>query len=381
MRLDGAGDTDAVIDAIQTDAAINPGNSGGAAGRRHRRRDRHQHRDPQPRRRAGREGGSIGLGFAIPIDDARGIAEELIRTGAVSARRPRRQRPLGHATAPPTARRCRTSRRTAPAAAAGIVEGDVIVKVGDRPIGGADELVVAVRAHNPGDVVPVDAGARGPHRSPSPARPSPAGLSARVDVDAGRVRQRRVGGDPRARRGRAVHPRARAAAVRRRVGRAARSGRSASTPPARASSCATSSAPSSTSCASPWRSCAACATSTRARPPPRRSSTTTSPRSSPTASRPARTGAGPDLDEAARREAVAGRRTSAPRSTTTRPEDRPTSSGGRCRCQSVACWNACASASTRPSACRGPTICSPTGSPFTSPHGTLAAGCCVMLNG
>ena len=75
------------------------------------------------------------------------------------------------------------------------------------------------------------------------------------------------------------------------------------------------------------------------------------------------------------------RRTSAPRSTTTPPEDPHDSSGGRCRCQSVHCWNACASASTRPSACRGPTICSPTGSPFASPHGTLAAGCCVMLNG
>ena len=42
---------------------------------------------------------------------------------------------------------------------------------------------------------------------------------------------------------------------------------------------------------------------------------------------------------------------------------------------------ALANANTRPSACRGPTICSPTGSPFTSPHGTLAAGCCVMLKG
>ena len=43
-----------------------------------------------------------------------------------------------------------------PAAAAGILEGDVIVKVGDRPIAGADELVVAVRERNPGDTVPVD---------------------------------------------------------------------------------------------------------------------------------------------------------------------------------------------------------------------------------
>ena len=42
-----------------------------------------------------------------------------------------------------------------PAALAGIVEGDVITKVGDRPIAGADELVVAVREHKAGDTVPV----------------------------------------------------------------------------------------------------------------------------------------------------------------------------------------------------------------------------------
>ena len=42
-----------------------------------------------------------------------------------------------------------------PAALAGIVEGDVIVKVGERPIAGADELVVAVREHDPGETVPV----------------------------------------------------------------------------------------------------------------------------------------------------------------------------------------------------------------------------------
>jgi putative serine protease PepD len=43
-----------------------------------------------------------------------------------------------------------------PAALAGIVEGDVVVKVGDRPIAGADELVVAVREHKPGETVPVE---------------------------------------------------------------------------------------------------------------------------------------------------------------------------------------------------------------------------------
>jgi S1-C subfamily serine protease len=42
-----------------------------------------------------------------------------------------------------------------PAAAAGIAEGDVIVKVGDRSVGNADELVVAVRQNPVGSAVPV----------------------------------------------------------------------------------------------------------------------------------------------------------------------------------------------------------------------------------
>ena len=101
------------------------------------------------------EGGSIGLGFAIPIDDARGIAEELIRSGAVT-----------HAEIGINARsvtdgttdgaQVQNVQQGGPAAAAGIVEGDVIVRVGGRPIAGADELVVAVREHNPGDAVPVE---------------------------------------------------------------------------------------------------------------------------------------------------------------------------------------------------------------------------------
>jgi S1-C subfamily serine protease len=104
---------------------------------------------------AGNEGGSIGLGFAIPIDTARGIAEELIRTGSVQ-----------HADLGVNARsvtdgatdgaQVQNVAANGPAALAGIVEGDVVVKVGERPIAGADELVVAVREHNPGETVPVE---------------------------------------------------------------------------------------------------------------------------------------------------------------------------------------------------------------------------------
>jgi len=77
-----AGDTgvETYIDAIQTDAAINPGNSGGAL------------LDGQGRMvgvnaaiatlSSGGTSGSIGLGFSIPINEAKRIANELITTGA-----------------------------------------------------------------------------------------------------------------------------------------------------------------------------------------------------------------------------------------------------------------------------------------------------------
>ncbi len=149
VRLDGAGD--AVIDAIQTDAAINPGNSGGplvdstgaVVGINTAIRSPGQG-----------EGGSIGLGFAIPIDDARAIAQELIRTGVVK-----------HAVLGVNAKSVTDGTtdgaqvenvvQGGAAAAAGILEGDVIVRLGDRHVGGADELAVAVRETAPGTPVTV----------------------------------------------------------------------------------------------------------------------------------------------------------------------------------------------------------------------------------
>jgi S1-C subfamily serine protease len=154
VRLDGAGtDASAVIDAIQTDAAINPGNSGGplvdstgaVVGINTAIRSLG----------GGGEGGSIGLGFAIPIDDARGIAEELIRSGTVShAEIGVNARSVSDGTT--DGAQVQNVQQGGAAAAAGIVEGDVIVRVGDRPIAGADELVVAVREHDPGESVAVE---------------------------------------------------------------------------------------------------------------------------------------------------------------------------------------------------------------------------------
>ncbi|MEU6697963.1 trypsin-like peptidase domain-containing protein [Pseudonocardia sp. NPDC046786] len=156
LRLDPEGSAgDAVIDAVQTDAAINPGNSGGplvdATGAVVGINTAIRSAGTE----AGGQGGSIGLGFAVPIDDARTIAEELIRTGRVA-----------HADLGVNARSvtdgatdgAQVQNVTAggPAAAAGLLEGDVVVRVGGRSIAGADELVVAVREHAPGEPVPIE---------------------------------------------------------------------------------------------------------------------------------------------------------------------------------------------------------------------------------
>jgi len=152
VRLQGGGsDTDAVIDAIQTDAAVNPGNSGGplvdATGAV-------VGINSAIRTLGGDASGSIGLGFAIPITTARDVAEQIIRSGSVQ-----------HSTIGVNARsatdgvtdgaQVQNVLGGGPAAAAGIAEGDVITKVGDRSVGNADELVVAVRQNPVGATVPV----------------------------------------------------------------------------------------------------------------------------------------------------------------------------------------------------------------------------------
>ncbi len=153
VHLSGEGsDTDAVIDALQTDAPINPGNSGGALvdatgaviGI-----------NSAIRTLGDTASGSIGLGFAIPIDYARTIAEQLIRTGqavhttiGVDARSATDGTTLGA--------QVQNVRSGSPAEAAGIVEGDVVTKVGDRAVGSADELTVAVQSYAVGQVVPVE---------------------------------------------------------------------------------------------------------------------------------------------------------------------------------------------------------------------------------
>ncbi|UJW33248.1 trypsin-like peptidase domain-containing protein [Saccharothrix sp. AJ9571] len=143
--------------AIQTDAPINPGNSGGAL-------------VDSTGALVGintsilgggeGQGGNIGIGFAIPIDQAIRISRSLIEQGSV------KHADLGLNAASVAANTSEGAQVQnvapgGPAAGAGIAEGDVITKVGDRIVRTATELTVVVREHNIGDVVPVQLSRQG----------------------------------------------------------------------------------------------------------------------------------------------------------------------------------------------------------------------------
>ncbi|MEV2213091.1 trypsin-like peptidase domain-containing protein [Streptomyces sp. NPDC050997] len=147
------------VDALQTDAPINPGNSGGplldararVIGINSAIRSADSGADLD-----GGQAGSIGLGFAIPINQGKRVAEELINTG-------RATHPVIGVTLDMdyTGDGARVDTRSAdggpavtvggPGARAGIKAGDVITEVDGRPVHSGEELIVKTRAHRPGD--------------------------------------------------------------------------------------------------------------------------------------------------------------------------------------------------------------------------------------
>ncbi|WP_353620278.1 S1C family serine protease, partial [Streptosporangium nondiastaticum] len=154
----GDGSDVSYVDALQTDAPINPGNSGGPLV------------DSEARviginsairsagdsgELGGGQGGSIGLGFAIPINQAKRVAEELINTG-------RATHPVIGVTLDMSysgdGARVNTKNGDGPAVTpggpgdkAGLQPRDVIRKVDGVAVHSGQELIVKIRSHRPGD--------------------------------------------------------------------------------------------------------------------------------------------------------------------------------------------------------------------------------------
>jgi putative serine protease PepD len=138
------------IDAIQTDAPINPGNSGGALVNANGQLIGMNSAIATLGGSPGAQTGSIGLGFAIPVDQAKRVADELIATGKAS------HASLGVQVSDDVgAHGARVVEVTSggPAAAAGLPTGAVVTKVDNQVISSANALVAAVQSKAPGDTV------------------------------------------------------------------------------------------------------------------------------------------------------------------------------------------------------------------------------------
>ncbi|WP_296392565.1 trypsin-like peptidase domain-containing protein, partial [Williamsia sp.] len=160
--------TASVIDAIQTDAAINPGNSGGALVNANGALIGINTAIASLSSGSSSEGGqsgSIGLGFAIPIDQAMRVAKELQQTGkATQAGLGVSVRSAGTTADTPGAQISDVTAGGA-AARAGIPAGALITKVNDRVISSGDALVAAIRSNAPGDTVSITYSANGSSRT------------------------------------------------------------------------------------------------------------------------------------------------------------------------------------------------------------------------
>jgi putative serine protease PepD len=143
--------------AIQTDAAINPGNSGGPlvdlSGRVVGINS--SIRTASSSSSSGDTGGSIGLGFAIPIDEVLPIVNQI-----TDGDKPTHAR-LGVSVSNVSGNtltqgaQLQSIEDSGAAATSDLQKGDVITKVGDQVIDGSESLVATIRGHRPGEQVTI----------------------------------------------------------------------------------------------------------------------------------------------------------------------------------------------------------------------------------
>ncbi|MEH3129817.1 MAG: trypsin-like peptidase domain-containing protein [Mycolicibacterium neoaurum] len=150
LPLSGDGsDTDTVIDGVQTDASINHGNSGGPL--------INMNAEVIGINTAGKSlsDSASGLGFAIPVNEVKDVVQKLIEAGKI-------EHPSLGLTARSVSNDLASGAQIAnvkaggPAERAGILENDVVIKIGNRKVADADEFVVAVRQLKIGEPAPVE---------------------------------------------------------------------------------------------------------------------------------------------------------------------------------------------------------------------------------
>ena len=144
-----------VTSAIQTSAAVNPGNSGGALVDAAGRLIGINSSIASLGSSSG-QSGSIGIGFAIPVDEAQWIAEQLIEEGQaehafIGVTPSDGTAELGSATR--SGAQIRSVSDGSPAAEAGLQEGDLVVGVDDSTVTSAESLVGIIHSHRIGTKV------------------------------------------------------------------------------------------------------------------------------------------------------------------------------------------------------------------------------------
>lgn len=157
---DGSSGKNSYMSALQTDASINPGNSGG----------------PLLDSRGaviginsaiqsagnggfgGGQAGSIGLGFAIPVNQAKNVAESLIKTGkpvypVISVSVDLAAKSDGAKISETGASANELVDPNGPAGKAGLKPGDIITELGGKPIDSGPTLISEIWTYKPGDTV------------------------------------------------------------------------------------------------------------------------------------------------------------------------------------------------------------------------------------
>ncbi|MFE2017997.1 S1C family serine protease [Streptomyces sp. NPDC059499] len=157
---DGSSNKNSYMSALQTDASINPGNSGGplldAGGAVIGINSAIQSTSGGGAGQS--QAGSIGLGFAIPVNQAKNVAEQLIKTGqpvypVIGATVTMEEKTGGATISDQGAAGTPAVTPNGPAAKAGLKAGDVITKFNDTVVESGPTLIGEIWTHKPGDKV------------------------------------------------------------------------------------------------------------------------------------------------------------------------------------------------------------------------------------